>query len=330
MSEMSRFNLEDPNSFNEFQGWIEAIEEWGSSYLLPVIKVLLKQVLIGTFTPPISPMPSLTLSIDTAAGGEEILMKILRSTFGSIKWRCEGESETPLNSSIAHCGTPFGARKIRTLALSPTESLELMSSVSGKNSQFSGWRMKPSYSATRSPISRKHHPLSPLNLKHDFPESPVRRATLSPCTPPPEAPWTAKSPMLVLQRRMDLAMDEIQELRTLVQTLQKQLVARNMQSEPEQRDTRQLKHTDSDLIMTPTAPTLTSPIGWEESLDRAFAVQEYEKSNQQGSRHLQALLLPFAYVFFFLLSWIFGEGLLLPAMSVMTMFCTGPLTVFIF
>lgn len=330
MSEISRFNLEDDNSFNEFQGWIEAIEEWGSTYLLPVIKVTLKQVLKGTFTPPISPMPSLTLSIDTAAGGEEILMKILRSTFGSIKWRCEGEYETPLNSSIAHCGTPFGARKIRTMALSPTESLELMSGVSGKSGQFSGWRMKPDHSATRSPISRKHHPLSPLNLKFEFPDSPVRRATLSPCTPPPEAPWTAKSPMLVLQRRMDLAMDEIQELRTLVQTLQKQLVAKNMQSEPERRDNRQLSEPDSDMIMTPTAPTLTSPIGWEESLDRAFAVQAYEKTNKQEPQHLQTLFLPVVYVFFFLFSWILGEGLLLPAMNVMSTFCTWPFAVFIY
>jgi hypothetical protein len=330
MSEISRFNLDDSDSFNEFQGWIEAIEEWGSTYLLPVIKVALKQLLKGTFTPPISPMPSLTLSIDTAAGGEEILMKILRSTFGSIKWRCEGEYETPLNSSIAHCGTPFGARKIRTMALSPTESLELMSGVSGRSGHFSGWRMKPEHSATRSPISRKLHPLSPLRLKYDFPESPVRRATLSPCTPPPEAPWTAKSPMLVLQRRMDLAMDEIQELRTLVQTLQKNLVAKNVQPEPERKQSRQMHYYDSESIMTPTAPTLTSPLGWEESLDRAFVIQAYEQSNKQTPQHLQNLFLPTAYILFFLLSWVLGEGLFQSMITLMTAFSTWPMAVFMY
>ncbi|KAK5051573.1 hypothetical protein LTR84_003225 [Exophiala bonariae] len=334
MSEISRFNLEDSDSFNEFQGWIEAIEEWGSTYLLPVIKVALQQHLRGNFTPPISPMPSLTLSIDTAAGGEEIIMKILRSTFGSIKWKCEGEYETPLNSSIAHCGTPFGARKIRTMALSPTESIEMASAISaGRHGPFSGWRMKADI-GPRSPMSRKHHPLSPLKLKHDFPESPVRRLTLSPCTPPPEAPWTAKSPMLVLQRRMDLAMDEIQELRTLVQTLQKELATKNVipsgQPEPARKQARQLHHYDSDSIMTPTAPTLTSPIGWEESLDRAFAVQAYEKSNKPESQYQQNLVLPGVYALFFFLSWLTGHGLRQPLMNVMLTFLTWSMAGFMY
>ncbi|KIW30957.1 uncharacterized protein PV07_02645 [Cladophialophora immunda] len=228
MSELSRFNLDDTTSFKEFQGWIEAIEDWGSTYLLPVIKIALRQLLKSHGTPPISPMPSLTLSIDTAAGSEEVLMKVLRSTFDAIKWKCEGECETPLNSSIAHCGTPLGARKIRTLALSPTSPGDLLS-ASGPTTPFSVWRMRPDWSS-RSPTARRH-PLSPLKLRSDIPVSPCRRATLSPCTPPPEAPNSAKSPMLVLQKRVDLAMDEIQELRAMVQTLQSELESKNNQLE---------------------------------------------------------------------------------------------------
>lgn len=231
LSEISRFNLDDSNRFKEFQGWIEAIEAWGTTYLLPVVKIALRQLLKNNATPPISPMPSLTLSIDTAAGNEEVLLKLLRSTFTSIKWKCDGEEDTPLNSSIAHCGTPLGARKIRTMALSPTSPADALTAGTQPNTPFSMWRMKPDW-GHKSPLTRRH-PLSPLKLRSDYPESPCRRATLSPCTPPPEAPNSAKSPMLVLQKRVDLAMDEIQELRALVQALQGELRSKNDQLDPD-------------------------------------------------------------------------------------------------
>ncbi|KIX07763.1 uncharacterized protein Z518_02417 [Rhinocladiella mackenziei CBS 650.93] len=263
MSEISRFNLDDSESFFEFQGWIEAIEEWGSAYLLPVIKIALRQLLKSNGTPPISPMPSLSLSIDTAAGSEELLMKILRTTFGSIKWKCDGEYETPMNSSVAHCGTPVGARKIRTLALSPTSPIDALSAVSGPTTPFSVWRMKPDW-GTKSPIARRH-PLSPLKLHADFPESPCRRATLSPCTPPPEAPYSSKSPMLVLQKRVDLAMDEIQELRALVQSLQSELQLKNSQlNSSRQKQEQVLQELPDDSLRTPTP---TKHVDWDRELE---------------------------------------------------------------
>ncbi|KAJ9605971.1 hypothetical protein H2200_009820 [Cladophialophora chaetospira] len=256
MSELSRFNLEDADAFKEFQCWIEAIEDWGSTYLLPVVKVALRQLMKSNSTPPISPMPSLTLSIDTAAGTEEVLMKVLRSTFTSIKWKCDGEYETPLNSSVAHCGTPSGPRRIRTMALSPTSPLDILSAVSGPTTPFAVWRMRPEW-GSKSPVSRRH-PLSPLKLRADLPDSPCRPATLSPCTPPPEAPNSAKAPMLVLQKRVDLAMNEIQELRSLVQTLQSELKSKNDRLGIDQKNTAQLRLEGSeDRAETPTA---TKPI----------------------------------------------------------------------
>jgi hypothetical protein len=231
MSEISRFNLDDADGFTEFQGWIDAIEEWGATHLLPVLKIALRQLLKNNETPPISPMPSLTLSIDTAAGGEEVLMRILRTTFASVKWKCNGgECETPLNSSVAHCGTPLGARKIRAMALSPTSPASDVSNPNaGPTTPFSLWRMRPDW-GHRSPVTRRH-PLSPLKLRSDMPESPCRPATLSPCTPPPDAPFSAKSPLLVLQKRVDLAMDEIRELRALVETLHGELQVKDHQIE---------------------------------------------------------------------------------------------------
>jgi hypothetical protein len=258
-SEVSRFDLNNAEAFREFQGWIEAIEDWGSTYLLPVIKIVLRQLLNNNATPPISPMPSLTLSIDTAAGTEEVLMKALRTTFGSIKWKCEGEDETPLNSSIAHCGTPAGPRRIRTMALSPTSPSDMRSGVSGPTTPFSVWRMKPDWTA-RSPVVRRH-PLSPLKLRADMPESPCRPATLSPCTPPPEAPNSAKAPMLVLQKRVDLAMDEIQELRALVQTLQSELKQKSEAADSQQQ-TRALPDQHQLQRDTTEDSAVEKPKGW--------------------------------------------------------------------
>ncbi len=120
------------------------------------------------------------------------------------------------------------------MALSPTSPSADISGANpaGPASPFSRWRMRPDW-GHRSPVSRRqhHHPLSPLKLRSDMPESPCRPATLSPCTPPPEAPCSAKSPMLVLQKRVDLAMDEIQELRALVESLHGELQSKNRQIE---------------------------------------------------------------------------------------------------
>lgn len=259
MSEISRFNLDDSDGFNEFQAWIEAIEDWGSTYLLPVIKIALRQLVKNNITPPISPMPSLTLSIDTAAGSEEVLLKILRTTFSSIKWKCDGECDTPLNSSIAHCGTPLGARRMRTMALSPTSPSDVLSTTTGPATPFSVWRLKPEWS-NRSPVARRH-PLSPLKLRSDIPDSPCRPATLSPCSPPPEAPFSAKSPMLVLQKRVDLAMDEIQELRALVQTLQGELQLKDRGCDFSEKKQQVLVKADFQRSLS--TPTKLKAGGWE-------------------------------------------------------------------
>ena len=272
MAEIATFVLDNTDGFAEFQAWIEAIEDWGSSCLKPVIKNALRQLRRQNGTPPISPMPSLTLSIDTAPGNDDVLLKLLRSTFSTIKWKCDGEYETPLNSSVAHCGTPLGARRMRTMALSPTSPIDILSATTGPATPFSRWRMKPDW-GNMSPLSRRH-PLSPLKLRSDAPDSPVRRPTLSPCTPPPDAPFSAKSPMLVLQKRVDLAMDEIQELRALVQTLHGELRVKNSQLESEKEKNQPLSSIlPHDNVQT---PTFARNDGWgafqKESADDMFAL----------------------------------------------------------
>lgn len=306
MSEISRFNLSDSAGYREFQGWVEAIEEWGSTYLLPVIKIALRQLLKSNATPPISPMPSLSLSIDTAAGTEEVLMKILRTTFGNIKWKCDGDYETPLDSSIAHCGTPLGARKIRTMALSPTSPADILSATSGPNTPFSVWRMKPDW-GSRSPIARRH-PLSPLKLRSDLPESPCRRATLSPCSPPPEAPYSAKSPMLVLQKRVDLAMNEIQELRALVQTLQGELEMKNGQLEYGRRNPEPaLRETTEESLRTPTQ---SKPTKWELLIDKPTRNAAFRRTITLHSEALLNQSLPILCLMYLLCSMFMSHNML--------------------
>ncbi|KAK5238783.1 hypothetical protein LTR47_000526 [Exophiala xenobiotica] len=297
MAEIATFVLDTTDGFGEFQAWIEAIEDWGSSCLKPVIKNALRQHLRRNGTPPISPMPSLTLSIDTAPGHDDVLLKLLRSTFSTIKWKCDGEYETPLNSSVAHCGTPLGARRMRTMALSPhsTSPLDILSASTGPATPISRWRMRPDW-GNMSPLSRRH-PLSPLKLRSDAPDSPVRRPTLSPCTPPPEAPFSAKSPMLVLQRRVDLAMDEIQELRALVQTLHGKLRVKNSQLESE-------KETNQPLSSIPVDDNAQTPKFAEQDVWGAL-----QKESADDMFVLYGSMIPpsLVYFLFFVLSVALGH-----------------------
>lgn len=62
------FMFDDSKSFKSFQACIEATERWDSEFLFPAIKIVLQQIFKYNGTPPISSLPSLTLSIDTTAG----------------------------------------------------------------------------------------------------------------------------------------------------------------------------------------------------------------------------------------------------------------------
>ncbi|KAJ9614757.1 hypothetical protein H2204_014455 [Knufia peltigerae] len=283
MAEISRFNLNESAGYCEFQAWIEAVEDWATCFLKPVIKNALRQLLRTNGTPPVSPMPSLTLSIDTAPGSDD----------------CDEEYETPLNSSIAHCGTPFGARKIRTMALSSASPVEIFSATPSSATPFSRWRMKADWN-TRSPSSRRF-PLSPLKLRPEMPDSPIRRPTLSPCTPPPDAPFSAKSPMLVLQKRVDLAMDEIQELRALVQALQGELKLKDSQFESEMEKKQPVSTTPQENeLETPTSATSKE---WSEPTQSTIVADWFDI-------RIGLTALPVLYLAFFLLGIALGHDLL--------------------
>jgi len=219
MTPLCKFDFTKDDHFNKFQAWIEAIEDWALTQLLPMVKAAARKLASSNDTPPISPMPSLSLSVDTSTGGDETLMKALRSAFSSIKWRYRGIGETPIMSSIAQCGTPLMARRMRSLALSPLLSpMPPESPLEG--TAFKSMRIKipmvavskAAWSDIFSPASRRFD-LSPLQMSSPLPDSPARPGTLSPCSPPIDAPFAPMNPMLVVQRRLDHALDEIRELK---------------------------------------------------------------------------------------------------------------------
>ncbi|KAJ9652251.1 hypothetical protein H2198_008491 [Neophaeococcomyces mojaviensis] len=238
MAALCKFNLEDDQHFNTFQAWIEAIESWASLYLLPRIKGALGQVVQSNQTPPLSPVSSLgSLSIDTNSDNSIIMS--LRQYWPDITWRHGGIGETPINSSIAQCGTPLPARNLYSQLLPcPPSNSSLISAKTSDNDTSSFLPKRPSqmlspiqtnfWSPYASQTPRRYSALSSVSrslsdVGSTTPISACRPPSLSPSTPGPEAPVSSRSPMLVLQKRLDIAMNEIQELRGQVEELQSAL-----------------------------------------------------------------------------------------------------------
>lgn len=250
MAALCQFDLEDDEHFNTFQAWNEAIESWATTSLLPRIRGAISQVAHSHPTPPPSPTPtnSSVLSIDTKTIDVLSILNELRRLCPTKPWRSDSMmADTPINSSMAICGTPLPTREIRSLLLPrpsssgsdskqedveepkssvspPTKSIhDVLSplrtdlpppSAIGRPRTLAQYRlmMSPSARSSFSPSTDSSTPISPC-----------RPPTLSPCTPGPDMPMSSMNPILVLQRRLDVAVTEIQELRVHADELQEQL-----------------------------------------------------------------------------------------------------------
>ena len=136
--------------------------------------------------------------------------------------------------------------------------------------------------------------------------------------------------MLVLQRRMDLAMDEIQELRTLVQLLQRELQARVIAPEDRTQPNQVDWAVNEDQISTPTAPTLTNPINWNESLDLAMHLQAFELEITPRHVDMRSMILPGFYVLLLILFWLLNTGTSEFAVNLLTVHVTWDSIMYIF
>jgi hypothetical protein len=234
MTPLCKFDLTKDDHFNKFQAWIEAIEDWAFTRLLSKVKAAARKLASSNDTPPISPIPSLSLSVDTSTGGDETLVKALRSVFSSIKWRYRGIGETPIMSSIAQCGTPLMTRSMRSLALSPIPSESPIEGAAFKSIRIKipmSAVSKAAWSDVITPASRRFD-FSPLQMNSPYPDSPARPGTLSPCSPPPDAPFAPMNPLLVVQRRLDYALDEIRELKAQLDHVNQELRAKTTETPP--------------------------------------------------------------------------------------------------
>lgn len=252
MAPLCKFDLQNDEHFNTFQTWIQAIDGWATTHLLPRIQVAISQVIDSNPTPPPSPSPtnSSLLSIDTRSSDVLSILKELRRLCPTRVWRNDSmTAETPINSSIAICGTPLPTREMRGLAL-PKPSSSGCTSSDEENEEPTTHPLKPRNgpSDILSPLSTNFPPSSsnrPRGLsQHVYkpspssrtpfspysdsstPISPCRPPTLSPCTPGPDMPMSSMNPILVLQRRLDVAACEINELRVHNDELQEQLNSR--------------------------------------------------------------------------------------------------------
>lgn len=249
MAALCKFDLSTDDHFNNFQAWVEAIESWALLYLLPRIKGALGEILRSNPSPPPSPAATSTshLSIDTNSDNVVTILKALRSLWPTVSWQNDAPGETPINSSIAQCGTPLPTLQSRTLSLpTPASSNPLSSPDTTRHDQpYSSvsQRMSNALPQLRTDLPLSARPRSRQSLHNrrfsqprsvsatrsdgsTTPYSPCRPPSLSPCTPGPEAPVSSKSPMLVMQKRLELAMSEIQDLRGQVDDLQGQMTGR--------------------------------------------------------------------------------------------------------
>lgn len=237
MAAICKFNLQDDSHFNTFLVWLEAIEAWANAHLLPRIQSAVAQVVKSHPSPPPSPSPpgSGHLSIDTKSSDILPVLSELRRLCPTIGWHNNMFGETPINSSMAQCGTPLGAREMRSFALSRLQNATSSASAGSPRKSVDGSISSPRAAKFPSAIKTDMSPLLPMphhvfspsdlstSLEREPPDSPCRPSTLSPCTPGPEMPMSARNPILVLQKRLEVAMTEIQDLRHQVDQLQGQV-----------------------------------------------------------------------------------------------------------
>jgi len=308
MASLCRFNLVVDDHFLMFLAWVQAIESWASLYLLPRFKGAISQIIRSNPSPPPSPTRTINsqLSIDTKSDSRLLtIMAELRRNWSTIHWQNDTVEETPINSSIAQCGTPLGARQMRGLSLPQPSSNEANEGLSFREgspaptrphrsrSQCTSGALTPLqtnvslYPRPRSSIHHRRFSIagstsSPASDGSEQPYSPCRPPTLSPCTPGPEAPVSAKSPMLIMQKRLDLAMDEIQGLRTQVDDLQAQLNGRT--EVLERRLALIVERQEAEMSSDDGIRTKVMGVGWVKQLE---AVAEDELRTPTAQNHMR-------------------------------------------
>ncbi|RMZ82346.1 hypothetical protein DV738_g1785, partial [Chaetothyriales sp. CBS 135597] len=208
MSPLCRFELGRDDHFSHFVAWVDAINEWALTSLLPQIRDCIDQLRkqdSALQSPPalLSKTPD-KLTLDTAESKNDLLIKSLKTTFDNIPWKFEDDEFTPVSSSTASWGSPLVDDIILASLTYPSSKLPPKLTIQ-TNSDGAPPTPRPSLADKRMSVSTV-----PPNAKLEPGQS----------VPPPAY---TKNPELVWQRRFDHAMDEIHDLQGQLQALRQGL-----------------------------------------------------------------------------------------------------------
>ncbi|RMD39668.1 hypothetical protein DV735_g5465, partial [Chaetothyriales sp. CBS 134920] len=207
MSPLCRFELSRDDHFSHFVAWVDAINEWALTSLLPQIRdcidQLRKQDPSLRSPAPLSKSPD-KLTLNTVENKNDLLIKSLKTTFDNIPWRFEDDEFTPVSSSTASWGSPLVDDIILASLTYPSSQLppKLMIQT---NADGAPPTPRPSLADKRMSVSTV-----PPKVNLESGQS----------LPPPA--YTT-NPELVWQRRFDHAMDEIRDLQAQLQALRQGL-----------------------------------------------------------------------------------------------------------
>ncbi|RMZ81684.1 hypothetical protein DV737_g2357, partial [Chaetothyriales sp. CBS 132003] len=207
MSPLCRFELSKDHHFSHFVAWIDAINEWALTSLLPQIRDCIDQ--LRKQDPGLeSPVPMLKtpdkLSLNTGESKNDLLIKSLKTTFDNIPWKFEDDEFTPVSSSTASWGSPLVDDIIFANFTYPSSQLPPKLTIQ-TNTDGAPPTPRPSLADKRMSVSTV-----PPNARVESGQS-----------PPPPAYTT--NPELVWQRRFNHAMDEIRDLQAQLQALRQGL-----------------------------------------------------------------------------------------------------------
>ncbi|ETN36554.1 uncharacterized protein HMPREF1541_08832 [Cyphellophora europaea CBS 101466] len=232
MTSLCKFDLTSDEHFVQFLIFVEAVDRWAVQHVLPKVKSALQRMAAEDAKKRSTRNHQFLAGLSAASGhsgADNKPLLSLKLNFDDIPWRDVNLGRTPVSSSTASKGSPM----ISDL-LSPKDCTPVSSSTASKGSPATS-----SFPATPLEQSVSQRGL-PTNLKSDAARQRMSGYDDGPLKTPP-----GPSHNDVLQRRLDLAMAEIQALSANVKELSALLKETNQFARTE---VEELKTTISFLL----------------------------------------------------------------------------------
>lgn len=205
MSPIVRFELNKDEHFNQLLTWIEGIDQWAATKLLPSIKTALNLLAndIPIIKPPTPTRRTLKLDINDARE-QKILFTALKTTYADIAWRRSRDEMSAVSSSTASWGSPV---------VNESTFMRMERPFIGKSGLSQAQNVL-------SGAERASQTRDVLHVEHSAGSAPSEAEAIE-HEPQPEY---ARHTELLLKRRLGHAMEEIDELQKKYQILGKEFV----------------------------------------------------------------------------------------------------------